>query len=203
MTAASRERAPVRTLTAVRAMAAVAGIPPKSGLARLARPCPNSSRSGSWRSETLIASATVADSRLSSAASAATASAGIARTRRSFQARAGSCGAGRPSGSAPIRAMSRSATWASTVAAATATSDIGMPGRQREETSMAAATAAAMAGAAQAGLAAQAVIASAATATTFSPSAGTPSAVGICCTAMITAMPRVKPSMTGSGTKRT
>ena len=51
-------------------------MPPSSGETRLARPWPNSSRSGSWRVETLIASATVADSRLSSAASAATATAG-------------------------------------------------------------------------------------------------------------------------------
>ena len=62
--AASRETAPVRTLTAVRAIAAVAGIPPNSGLATFARPRPNSSRSGSWRWDTLIASATVADNRL-------------------------------------------------------------------------------------------------------------------------------------------
>ena len=67
---------PDRTLTAVRAIAAVAGMPPSSGETRLARPWPNSSRSGSWRVETLIASATVADSRLSRAASAATATAG-------------------------------------------------------------------------------------------------------------------------------
>ena len=47
--AASREAAPARTLTAVRAIAPVAGTPPNSGATRLARPWPNSSRSGSWR----------------------------------------------------------------------------------------------------------------------------------------------------------
>ncbi len=49
VSAAHREVAPERTLTAVRAMAAVAGIPPNSGAARLASPWPTSSRSESWR----------------------------------------------------------------------------------------------------------------------------------------------------------
>ena len=36
--AASRDLAPDRTLTAVRAIAAVAGMPPKNGTTRFARP---------------------------------------------------------------------------------------------------------------------------------------------------------------------
>ena len=48
-TADSRVRAPARTLTAVRAIAPVAGIPPNKGDTRLASPWPNSSRLGSWR----------------------------------------------------------------------------------------------------------------------------------------------------------
>ena len=47
MIAAIRVRAPDRTLTAVRAIAPVAGIPPKNPEATEARPCPTSSRLGS------------------------------------------------------------------------------------------------------------------------------------------------------------
>ncbi len=98
----SREAAPVRTLTAVRAIAPVAATPPNSGAARFASPCPNSSRSESCRSATLIASAAEADISDSSAASAATASA--------EGNRAGTCpvsknpkeGAGMPAGRWPI-----------------------------------------------------------------------------------------------------
>ena len=99
VSAASREPAPERTLTAVRAIAAVAGTPPNSGAARFARPWPNSSRSGSWRSPTLMPSATVADSSDSSAASAATAAAGASerhvRRGRESQARGRAGRAGR------------------------------------------------------------------------------------------------------------
>lgn len=45
--AATRVRAPARMLTAVRAMAPVAGRPPKRPEASDARPCPTSSRSAS------------------------------------------------------------------------------------------------------------------------------------------------------------
>ncbi len=58
-----------------------AGIPPNRGAARFAMPWPNSSRSESCRSPALIESATVAESKLSNAASAATANAGTIRTR--------------------------------------------------------------------------------------------------------------------------
>ena len=43
-------RAPERMLVAVRAMAPVAGIPPKSGETMLAIPCATSSTLGLWRS---------------------------------------------------------------------------------------------------------------------------------------------------------
>ena len=42
-----------------------------------------------------------------------------------------------------------------------------------------------------------------ATMTTCSPETSTPRADGTCCRAMMTAIPRVKPSITGSGMKRT
>ena len=98
------------TFTAVRAIAAVAGMPPSSGDARLARPCPNSSRSGSWRVDTLIASATVADSRLSSAARAATATAGATSTRSSLHVTDGTVSVNSCEGSAPMVATGRWAT---------------------------------------------------------------------------------------------
>ena len=77
MMAAARVRAPARTFTAVRAMAPVAGMPPKSGDTTLARPWPKSSRSGSWRGTSAMPSATLAESRLSMAASAAMAKAAL------------------------------------------------------------------------------------------------------------------------------
>ena len=77
ITDASRVRAPARTFTAVRAMAPVAGMPPNSGATTLASPWPNSSRSGSYRRPAAaMPSATLAESRLSSAARRATASDG-------------------------------------------------------------------------------------------------------------------------------
>jgi hypothetical protein len=45
--AETRVRAPALTLTAVRAIAPVAGMPPNNGDAKFARPWPNNSRSGS------------------------------------------------------------------------------------------------------------------------------------------------------------
>ncbi len=102
VTAASRERAPDRTLTAVRAMAAVAGIPPKNGTARFAMPCPNSSRSESWRSPIVIPSATVADMRLSRAARAATATAGSNSLPTCPGWRPGRAGDGSPAGIGPM-----------------------------------------------------------------------------------------------------
>ena len=99
---ASRDRAPLRTLTAVRAMAAVAGTPPKIGTTRFATPWPKSSRSESCRSPTDMPSATVAESRLSSAASAATAMAGTTSALSCDQAKSGRAGAGNPVGMAPM-----------------------------------------------------------------------------------------------------
>ncbi len=90
--------------TAVRAMAPVAGIPPNSADAMLAAPWPNSSRSGSCFGASAIPSATFADSRLSSAASAATASAAEKRLLVVPSDRCGSDGVGSDDGTAPIRA---------------------------------------------------------------------------------------------------
>ncbi len=83
----------------------------------------------------------------------------------------------------------------------TATSDTGRPGRSRAAVSIVPATTPVISREAHAGDATQAASASAAVARTVSPvGTETPNAAGSCCRAMITAMPTVKPSTTGSGT---
>ncbi|GAV46416.1 hypothetical protein Saa2_09423 [Streptomyces acidiscabies] len=92
----------MRTLTAVRAMAPVAGTPPNSGAAMFARPWPNNSRSGSCCWPTVMPSATDADSSDSSAASAATATAGASRVPSAPGSRKAREGAGSPAGRSPM-----------------------------------------------------------------------------------------------------
>ena len=138
--AASRDRPPERTLTAVRAIAAVAGMPPNSGVTRFAIPWPNSSRSASWRSPTLIPSATVADIKLSSAANAATAIAGTSKLPTVPGWIGGRLGVGRPAGISPIVSSATLATAAMTLAATMATSETGNPGRRRAARAMTATT---------------------------------------------------------------
>ncbi len=121
----TRVRAPARTLTAVRAMAPVAGMPPNSDTAMFARPWPTSSRSGSWSSPSASPSATLAESRLSSAASAATARTAVRSSGRCATSMSGRLGLGSPAGMVPIRAMGRSASRATSVATATAISEAG------------------------------------------------------------------------------
>ena len=123
--AETRVRAPARTFTAVRAIAPVAGMPPKRGEARFASPCPNSSRSGSWRAVSDIPSATFADSRLSMAASAATAIAAPKRSCTWPGEMPGNAGIGSESGSAPMRATCHPAISVTTVATTTASNDAG------------------------------------------------------------------------------
>ncbi|MCY1543037.1 hypothetical protein D9M68_788290 [compost metagenome] len=80
--AATGERAPARTLAALRAMAAVAVMPPNSGASRLPRPWPSSSALGSWRVPAMP-SATTAHSSDSMAPSMAMAKAGASSWRTS------------------------------------------------------------------------------------------------------------------------
>ena len=199
VTAASRERAPDRTLTAVRAIAAVAGMPPNMGVTMFATPCPSNSRSESWRSPTLMPSATVADMRLSSAARAATATAGRSRLPKRATSTVGSEGAGRPTGIAPMVATSRLATATTTVATMTAGSETGKPGRMRAAISMVPATKPATAIGSGSGAASQAVTAARVPAAPDSPLVSMPRIAGTCWSAMTTAMPTVNPSTTGSG----
>ena len=95
---ARRVRPPERTFTAVRAMAPVAGIPPKRGAIRFARPWPNSSRSGLWASVSLMPSATLAESRLSRPARSAIANAADTSSPSWSPPRLGSAGRGKAGG---------------------------------------------------------------------------------------------------------
>ncbi len=98
-------------------------------------------------------------------------------------------------------ATSRWAKPAARVAAATAISENGMPGRTLAPTSITAATPRASASAAGCGWRAKSATARAATTTTFSASPFvTPRAAGTCWSPITPAMPRVKPSTTGAGT---
>ena len=135
-------RAPERTLTAVRAMAPVAGMPPNSPVATFARPWPTISRRSDVRVSPVMASATLAESRLSIAARMATASAGPTRWRTTVGLRSGRRGAGRWCGSAPIVGTPAWQATASTVTLATATIDEGTRRVTRGQSTMMAAVAA-------------------------------------------------------------
>ncbi len=198
----TRVRAPARTFTAVRAIAPVAGIPPKSGETTFASPWPNSSRSGSWWAVSTRPSATFADRRLSIAPRAATASAAPNRSLMRPNGNDGKEGVGSESGSLPIRATSKPASCAVAVAAITAISDAGRALFRRGTSSITAMTSATSAIAARCPRSKVSRAALAATAAAFSPSGlRTPSAAGTCCRKMIAAIPTVKPSITGQGMK--
>lgn len=168
----------------------------------LARPWPNSSRSGSCCWPTVMPSATEADNSDSSAASAVTATAGASKEPSEPGSRKDSEGAGSPEGSSPIGFAPVSPTaCATTVAAITATMENGTVGRHRAPTSMTTATATATATAVQLGCRTNSSTARQVTTSTRSPSgSGTPSTPGICCSPITHAMPSVKPSTTGAGT---
>ena len=80
------ERAPERTLVAVRARAPVAGMAPKNGPMMLPTPCASSSESGSWRVRAMP-SETTAESRDSMAPRMATAKAPGSRARKVWKSR--------------------------------------------------------------------------------------------------------------------
>ena len=138
--------------------------------------------------ETLIASAMVADNRLSSAANAATATAGATSVRRSMSVNVGRLGSGSVDGNAPMVATSRCATCTSSVAATTAISATGTAGlirgdaRQRSSPRDPAASSAGT----HCGAVSHWPTARTATMTTCSPAPVTPKAAGTCCRAMIT-----------------
>ena len=93
---------PLRMLVAVRAIAPVAGIPPKSGDAMLATPWATSSVFARCRLP-VSESATTADSSDSMAASSAMVNAGVTSSGRRCSDTFGKRGHGRPRGSSPNR----------------------------------------------------------------------------------------------------
>ena len=95
-------RPPLLMLVAVRAMAPVAGMPPKSGEAMLATPCATSSMLERWRPP-IMPSATTAERSDSIAPSAAMANAGPTSSRSSASETEGSTGLGRLDGISPKR----------------------------------------------------------------------------------------------------
>ena len=144
-------------------------------------------------------SATLAERRLSIAASAATAIALPMRVRNVPGSSTGSDGVGSAEGSAPMRAMSIDSSSASAVAITTAISEAGSERRMRGTITMIAITTITIASE-RTVLASTRPRQSIATSRALSPSGfGTSSANGTCCRAMIVAMPTVKPSITGHG----
>jgi hypothetical protein len=99
---ATGERPPFFTFVAVRAMAPVAGMPPKNGTTRLAMPWPISSALARWRPP-IMPSATIALSSDSMAPSSAIDSAGENRAPICEKSKRGSEGLGRPVGTSPKR----------------------------------------------------------------------------------------------------
>jgi hypothetical protein len=121
-------RPPLLMLVAVRAMAPVAGMPPKSGEATLAMPCATSSMLDRWRPP-IIPSATTADSSDSIAPSVAMVNAGPTRSRTSPSVSEGITGAGKAAEISPKRlpmvSTSRPSRWTAAVVTTRATKGEG------------------------------------------------------------------------------
>ena len=207
--AASRVLAPERTFTAVRAIAPVAGIPPKNPAAIEASPWPVSSRSGLYGpdgrpSGPTMPAATRAESRDSIAASVAMETAGMSRPPTAAGSIKGMEGAGSECGSAPIRGISSPSASAATVASNTA---IRLAGRallslgSRYITAATPATTASVCS--TVGTVACDALSTAARRVLWPGVASVPVASGTCWRKMMAAMPRVKPSTTGHGMNAT
>ena len=188
----------------MRAMAPVAGMPPNKPAATEASPCPTSSRSASNGPVSEIVAATSAESSDSMAASAATVSAAATRFMISAGSAGGSPGAGNACGSEPIRATG---AWVRAHARVTTTMPMIEPGIFRCTRAAAIITIATTAAlpSVHSTVGAEAIpTACTAARTAFSPCGiATPTADGTCCRKMITAMPSVKPSITGHGMELT
>ena len=130
MMPATGVRAPLRMFVAVRAIAPVAGIPPKSTEPMLPIPCPISSVSGRWRSP-VMPSATVALSSDSIAARSAMVIAGTKSCGSSFQRKSGREGEGSACGSSPnLMPIVSTSRWKMTAATVAASIPISMAGRR-------------------------------------------------------------------------
>src|SRR4051794_3719005 len=146
-------------------------------------------------------SATLADSRLSMAASRATANAGPRYWDRSPSSTDGSESFGIAEGSAPMVATFQPVIIGTRVAMITASNEAGNARWILGATTITATTIATSAMAANDPVPTELPTAFAAMTAVFSPPGlGTPSAAGTCWRKMIAAMPRVNPSITGHGT---
>ena len=132
-------RPPFFTFVAVRAIAPVAGIPPKIGDAMFAMPCATSSMLERWRPP-IMPSATTAESSDSTAASRAIVNAGPASAWMIGSDRCGMLGCGSPAWIAPNRApivsTGRCSSCASSVVTISATNGPGMRSETRGHTMM-------------------------------------------------------------------
>jgi hypothetical protein len=197
-------RPPERTLVAVRAIAPVAGSPPKSGEAMLAIPCAKSSTLELCRPP-VSRSATTADISDSIAPSIATVSVGDSSVRIRSGRKRGMWNAGRPDGMPPNRVpIVSTPRWAAltiTVPATRATTYPGTRGTYRFHTTMSRTTP--IPTAAVRGDAAPTFRASTSTRPMKSPGTGCASVMPrkslICVLAMTSAMPLVNPITTGRG----
>ena len=194
--------APERTFVAVRAIVPVTQIPPNSEAATLATPCATSSQFERCR-RPLMESATTADSRLSiEPSSAKETAAGSAATIFAGD-RSGRCGAGREDGMPPNRlpivAMSSPAAKAESDATATAIRSTGQCGRYRRTARITARvrTATATVGASSVPAAAASAVSFGISGPGSAPGSVSPKNSRSWVEAMITAMPAVKPTVTG------
>jgi hypothetical protein len=199
---ATGPRAPARTLVAVRAIVPVTTMPPNSAAPTFAAPCATSSQFERWR-RPVMPSATVAESKDSMAPSKAKANASGRTAAILARLKAGSAGAGRPAGTPPKRepivSIGKPKSAAATLAAATEIRIAGAPGAARRRPTMSAIVSAAIPAAyglkvESASAAARAV----STAPVCAPAASVrPKRSPIWLAKMMTAMPAVKPMVTG------
>ena len=144
-------------------------------------------------------SATFAESRLSRAAKRATAIAADRSAPHCVALTGGSVGSGSAPGNGPMSATGSPSSETVAVAAMTPRSEAGSRGSQWGTRIITAATRTVTARAGSESGEARRSASSAVTRTPPGSGTVTPSAVGTCCRKMMTAMPTVKPSMTGQG----
>ena len=194
--------APERTLVAVRAMVPVTGMPPNTAEPILAKPCATSSQLERWR-RPVMPSATTADSSDSIEPSSAKAAASGSTASTLSAEKSGSAGQGSVRGMPPKREPIVSTGSDSRKAASEATTmATSMPGQLgRKRFSPATTRMVRRATPAAAGVKVPATAASASSLGTRSPGSGpdsvSPNRSRSWLAAMMTAMPAVKPTVTG------
>ena len=202
VSAASRDWAPERTLTAVRAIAAGRRHAAEQRGGDVRHALTEQLPSGSWRWSTVMPSATVADSSTPARPARRPPTPGRAASARRPGPGSPATGRAAPAGRAPIAGhvqvqqlrdhrRGRPPRAARTARSGASARRPASPPPPRAPGPRAG----------QFGCRANSTSARQATDQTFSPSGiGTPSALGTCCRTITAAMPRVKPSTTGAGT---